>query len=611
MGPSTPNDDAPTRVTDPEDVVLPEAEPADDVVPVSRSDAFATWASHLRPAWRGLFAYLIYQALAFAIWAVPILPRFTVQHVGVGLQDSRQFQWWLTWTPWAIAHHLNPLHTSYVFAPSGADLAWFAFIPGPAIVMWPVTALFGPMTSLNTLMVAAPALAAWATYLVCNRITHRFWPSLVGGFLFGFSAYIAGNTIGFVNLSLIFPVPLLVYLVIRRVEGSLGPVSFVAAFSATLIGLFSISTELFGTAAIFLGLAFLIALAFGGPIRRAIFRTGALVLLSGAIAAIVLLPYLIDVLQNAPSTPLYPPELMPAADAWTFIVPAPYTRLFGDNDAVSRFLSTHVANPVLDGVGYVGLGVVALLIGFAITERKRRETWPLLGFVALMAVLTMGPVLRVGGGRHGWLPWHLFTGLPVVESMIPARFAAFSALAVAVIAAIWLARGTGRLAWVRWVFVLAAATLLFPDAPTHTPPNVIPAFFTSGTVQRMIQPGENVYGIGVERGDELVWQESADYWFRLAEGYLGPLPLEMRTGPLSHGVTLRKSGVEPVGPAAFVTWMAQRDVSAILIDDRALDMYRSLLEDSGLQPVYQGEGLSVWRPEGGVWHTSASGAGQG
>src|SRR5207342_3291432 len=146
---------------------------------------------------------------------------------------------------------------------------------------WPFTALLGPLGSLNVVLAAAPALAAWGAYLVCNRLTHRFWPSVAGGFLFGFSAYIAGNMVGFVNLVVIFPIPLLVYLVIRRVEGSLGPMAFVAGFAATLVGLFSVSTELFATTTFFGGIAFVGAFAFGTGIRRTLLRTGVLVLLAG------------------------------------------------------------------------------------------------------------------------------------------------------------------------------------------------------------------------------------------------------------------------------------------------------------------------------------------
>jgi hypothetical protein len=47
--------------------------------------------------------------------------------------------------------------------------------------------------------------------------------------------------------------------------------------------------------------------------------------------------------------------------------------------------------------------------------------------------------------------------------------------------------------------------------------------------------------------------------------------------------------------------MQQHGVSAIVVDDQARTKYGSLLGDVGLQQVYSGEGVSVWRPPGGVW----------
>src|SRR4029077_20100105 len=102
-------------------------------------------------------------------------------------QDARFFRWALGWVPWAIEHGRNPMFTDRVFAPDGVSLTWTAVIPGAAIVLWPVTRAFGCVVSYNGLMLLAPALAAWAAYLVCHRLTHAFWPSLLGGYLFGFS----------------------------------------------------------------------------------------------------------------------------------------------------------------------------------------------------------------------------------------------------------------------------------------------------------------------------------------------------------------------------------------------------------------------------------------
>ena len=176
--------------------------------------------------------------------------------------DADFFRWALGWVPWAIEHGRNPMFTDRVFAPAGVSLTWTAVIPGPALVMWPITKVFGSLVSYNLLMLLAPALAAWAAYLVCNRLTHAFWPSVVGGYLFGFSTYMIGQMASHVNLVLMFPVPLAVYLVIRRLEGSLGLVAFCGWLFLTLLALFSISTELFATTALFGGVAFLLAMAF-------------------------------------------------------------------------------------------------------------------------------------------------------------------------------------------------------------------------------------------------------------------------------------------------------------------------------------------------------------
>jgi hypothetical protein len=598
--------DAPTAVTEPDSVVIPDAAPSDGGTSGLRArwQRLRRWGAGLRPAWKGLIAFGLYQALAFVIWVAPIVSRFGSQHIGEGLQDSRQFQWYMTWTPWALLHGLNPLQSPYVFAPGGANLAWFAFIPGPAIVAWPITKLFGPMAALNTVMAVAPALAAWAAYLLCDRITGRFWPSLIGGYLFGFSAYIAANMIGFINLILIFPMPLLVYLVIRRTEGTYGPVAFVAAFTACLVALFSASTELFGTATIFLGFAYVVAVIFAGRARRELLKTGLLVALSGAIALLLLFPYVMDVIRHAPASPLNPPERANAADVWTFILPSPMQALGGR--ALLPYTSKHVWLPKLDGFAYMGIGVLLMLVGYAITEWRRRETWLLLGFIAIVSMLTLGPVLHVSTIAHGSLPGKYFFDLPLIQSAIPVRFAAYSALAIGVIAALWLARARGPYAWVRWVIVLIAAVMLLPISPHHSDPMQVPAFFSSGAVQQQIQRDENVYAIGVQRGDELVWQEASDYWFRLAEAYLGPLPLELRTGPLSHGLNVRKGPEVPPAPSDFANWMNQHQVTAVIVDDEAEATYGQLLHDAGSDAVYRGDGVSVWRPVNGTWSAPAT-----
>jgi hypothetical protein len=597
--------DSETSVRDPERQVDTADE---DVVKVpetpgalSRLRGFVT---ALRPAWKALGAYLIYQTMAFAIWVVPILSVFGREHIGTGLQDSRFYQWALEWTPWALSHGVNPLFASSVFAPTGVNMAWSAFVPGPALVAWPITAVFGPLASLNAWLAAAPALAAWAAYLVCNRLTHRFWASFAGGCLFGFSAYMGANIIGFINLVLVFPIPLLVYLAIRNVEGSLGPVAFVAGFAALLVGLFSISTELFGTATVFGAIAFLGALAFSKEIRRPLLRTGGLMLLSGAIAALLLLPYIHAIFVDAPDSPVRQADVT-SADLASLIIPPPAIRAGGSY--LEPTLESLMEYPQSNGQSYLGVAVLAMLVGFAITGRRRRSTWALLSFVSLSAILTLGPVLHIGGQPYGWLPERAFSHLPFLASAVPARLAVYSTLAVGVIAALWLAGSARRIDWIRWVIVLVVIASFIPFGPRHPASVDVPAFFSSPSMHDVIREGENVYVIPYQKGEEMQWQGLSGFWFKLAQGYIGPIPPALDSGQMADGLHLRKV-VDIPSAQELTAWSRERGVSAFILDDRVRQKYQDLLIGAALVQVYSGGGVSVWRWPDEVSATSTVGS---
>src|SRR5205085_12486037 len=99
----------------------------------------------------------------------------------------------------------------------------------------------------NVLAIAAPALTGFTAFLLCRHLSRSFWPSVVGGYLFGFSTYEIGQMQGHLNLVLPLFVPLAVLLVLKRVEGTFGDRAFVVLLALVLIGQFSISTEIFAT----------------------------------------------------------------------------------------------------------------------------------------------------------------------------------------------------------------------------------------------------------------------------------------------------------------------------------------------------------------------------
>ena len=545
-----------------------------------------------RRSLQGFCVFAMYLGASVVIWGIPVVGHLGSRYVAMARNgDVDQGRWFLGWTPWALAHAQSPLHTPFLFAPNGIDLSWSAFVPGPAIVAWPVTAAFGTLVSYNVWMLVAPALAAWGAYLVCRRITDRLWPSVAGGYLFGFSVYVAWQIAdGHLNLVLIFPVPLAVYLVIRRVEGSLGRWAFLALLTLTLLGLFSVSTEVFATCAFFGAIAFVIAWLLAGRDRDRVARVALLTLGAYAITGLLVIPYV------APALSTQPPNLVrprAAADLLGFVVPRDQTLIGGT--AMASTMDRFTAPVRADG-SYLGIAGLAVLVGFAVTERRRRSTWGLLAFVAIAMVLSLGAVLTIGGRSSISLPFSVLTHLPLIRNAHADRFTAYTGLALGVIAAIWVARAHGRTAWIRWAIVIVAALTLVPSV--RTPPwhfdDRTPAFFASGTYAGYLQPNEIVAVIAYTKGESMSWQATTDFAFRLPWAYIGIGSLASQGESTGEDLVAKNRTTLP-SVDGFQRSLADHDVTAVVIDDAALPTFEGLVTSAGLMPVYRGEGVSLWR----------------
>src|SRR5436190_1582258 len=118
-------------------------------------------------------ALLLYAAASIALFGAPILFQLPRWYVGWGA-DPASHVWFLAWWPHAIAKGMNPFVTHAIWAPTGYDLAGSTSVPGPSLLLAPVTALAGPVASYNLLALAAPAFSAWGAFFLCRRLTHRF-----------------------------------------------------------------------------------------------------------------------------------------------------------------------------------------------------------------------------------------------------------------------------------------------------------------------------------------------------------------------------------------------------------------------------------------------------
>ena len=537
-------------------------------------------------------AFGIYLVASIVVWGGSTTLHLATMYIPrQDSSDSDFFRWAMAWVPWAIRHGQDPLTTTAVFAPYKASLTWVTMVPGPAIAMWPVTALFGSLASYNVLVLLAPALDGWATYLLCRRLTQRFWASLVGGFFFGFSAYIAIQ-MNHPNLSLLFPIPLAVYLVVRRLEESIRPVPFVIALTATLVALWSISIEMFATAVLFAAIALVIALVLAGEERHRLWAAIALIGIAYIlVGAIVFVPYLLPAFRHAPEGLMHDPENR-YEDLLRFVLPRDSQVIGG---AWLESVAARHTDPASGGSSFLGIGVIAMLVGFGITERHRRGTWGLLAFVGSAAVLSMGPSLWIAGHRLMPLPAAILVRAPLLRQAIPGRNIAYATLGIAVIAALWLARADGRWAWARWALAVVSIALIIPSIPSppwHVP-DTTPAFFTNGSYAEQLHQGETVLVIPAKLNQEMAWQAEAGFWFRMPSGYVGSIPVGIPKDALTRG--LRPDTAARVTPEQLRASFEDRDVTAVVLEDNAPALYADLLHAIGFAPVYTGGGVSVWR----------------
>ena len=597
--------------------------PAPDDLTTIRAGAGATTRAPLSPGARrvllGVVAVAVYLVLAcLAYW--PVAPFDGTRTVGLTCarcSDHAQEIWFLSWAGFAWLHAHNPLLSSYLMLPGGANLAINTSMPLLGLLGLPVTALGGAVATYNVLLRLAFGLSAFSMYFLLRRYT-SWWPAaFLGGLLYGFSPYMIGQGSG--RLFLIFvPIPPLVIAIVDDwlVRRRRSPVR-----SGLLLGgaaglQFLISQEIF-TMTVVIVCVGLAALAIG---HRAEVRERLPALLQGAGAALVifglLAGYPVWMLLAGPGHSL-PHNVLSRAvyhnDLVGLISPTP-------NQLIDPSVLNKLGNPIFlrdfteSGV-YLGLPLVVLLVALVIRFRRT-------GIVALAAATGVAAfVLSLGSGFelvHGVvnlpLPFVLFTHMPLLQSITPDRFALFLQLSAAVILAVGIdrlrtggvrspksasgttstvasgGRETGsagsaapRKRPVLLVGLVAICLLpVLPRLPYHTAAVETPAIFSSSAV-RTIPSGSRALTFPWDtapNNDAMMWQVASGMRFKILGGYAivpgaGRKPVSFLLPPGSRAVQhLLLEGTEYSGPepaddsatrAAFRHLIETQSVGAVLV----------------------------------------------
>ncbi len=502
----------------------------------------------------GLTALLLYLALSVLFFGRALFGHFSTSIIGQSA-DPNLYIWCLVWMPYAISHRLNPFFSPLLWAPAGASLAWTTFLPLVGLVAWPITATIGPVATYNVLCLLAPALAGWATFILCRYITNRYWPSLVGGYIFAFSPYLVCQMTAHLVLILVCPIPLVVYLVLRRVNGDINSRPFIIVFALALVTQFLIDAEYAAMTTIFGVITMLIAIALApAEMRKRLYATLPDLRSACVLAGVALSPYLYFMIAfPVREGPFYAPETF-STDLLNFVIPTP-ANLWGTLHGF-EILSGKFRGNLAEATGYLGPGLILIAFEFACGHWREFRGRLLVGLLVIMGVASMGATMHIAGAEHYALPWKLAQALPLIDKALPGRFMMYAFLDLSIIAALWLSAAPPR-SLDRPAIAILSLMLILPNLNPRfwVSPTAVPDFFSKGLYRQYLRQDEVVMSLPKSSGsNNLLWQAQTGMYFRLADGYLGPDP------PGSESWERNSN--------ALSAFLADHTVSTIIVSDR-------------------------------------------
>jgi hypothetical protein len=526
------------------------------------------------PALQGGIAFLIY----LFVWVTTAF-RPIIEHPAQALldqksQDPNLFTWFMRWWPYAIGHGLDPLYTHQIGGPVGHSLAWVTTVPPLAILASPLTLTAGPVVSFTLLTAIGLPLSAWAAFVLCRRLTGQFWPALVGGAVFGFSAFeMSHDAAGQLNLTYTLMLPILAYLVLVWRDGKIGTRTFVVLAGLAMALQFYLTVEIFADMTGVLAVSLLVGFALAGRDGRPQMARLARVLgLAYVLAAVLAAPYALDMLSAKAPKVKHPTGM----DLASLVIPRP-GRTFG-----ITWLTHAAAEPLRQSNAcYVGIPLLLLAGLVAVTLWSSKLVRFLSCMLVLIMVAALGPEVYLERREVAEVPWAALFRLPLIRNAFPLRLMLFAYLVLAVVTALWLAGPARRVPWARWglavlVLVFIALDTVPIKASAHTS---VPRFISSGQYRRQLSRGEVVVVVSNVGNAGMLWQAESDFYLRISGGYF--------TEGISHRTDLpiavqHLAQATPARVAQFERYVKADHVGAILLDAGQKPAWAGIFRKVGL-----------------------------
>ncbi|WP_157695123.1 hypothetical protein [Nakamurella panacisegetis] len=451
-----------------------------------------------------------------------------------GGADSILYSWYFKEIQVSLWNGHNPFFTTAMNAPTGLNIMWNTAIILPAFLMTPITAAFGATTSVGLLMITAPLAAAGICYWVLYKLTGHLGGSAVGATLYGFGPFYNGQQ-GHVHLTLgAALLPLILYFGYQLVNPETRSWRQVGWRLGVVVGVTMLISEEIVAIAGLVALVSIVALAlrYRREVRARLPFVARCVGWAAGVAVCICGPALAYQFLG----PLVMTEGIHSSlslDLLSTVRPSA-SMLFStsaDIAANRRFVTGGVENTGYLGILLILVAVIAVVV--LVRAGRRRVAFWLGSSAALALALSLGTTVRVNGTQT-WIPmpWLIFCRLPVVDTLVPARFSvatilfvsALLAFAVATVARADLGPRGHRVRFGGAVLVVVALAACWP-APGSKDQVVVatPAFFASRAVDT-VTPGAVVLALPQSSSANgaaavMKWQIDADLRFSIIGGY--------------------------------------------------------------------------------------------
>ena len=402
--------------------------------------------------------------------------------------DQILFEWMLARAARAVTGGENPLHSAALNAPDGVNLMANTSVLGLGVPLTPVTVAFGSQAAFLVAVTISLAGTATAWYaLLARRLVRSRAAAAVGGLVCGFAPGMVAQAGAHLHMAAQFLVPVILALVFR-------PATDRVRRDGVLLGL-AVAYQVFlgEEVLVFLALAAgVFAGAYALADRAAARRLAPVVarrLGVGALVAGVLLAYPLWFQFAGPGhyrgMPFHTGGYR--LDLVSFVASA---RQSVAGDAHRAGLLS--PNPTEQN-SFFGpfLPLLALLVVVRLWRRPLVRALAACGL--LFAALSLGASVVVNRDDTGLPgPYRLLAGAPLLDLVVPARFALVCVPVLGVLLALAVDRvrhGAVR-AWAPWAGAVAAALLPLTPTPIRTVPVApVPAVVSGGGWQAYVPQG--------------------------------------------------------------------------------------------------------------------------